>query len=807
MDVRDRIEVVFERWGRFVYRRAWVTIAVVVLGVFALCSQLPGLVIEPSMEAFLHEDDPTRTTYDAFRAQFGRDDVVLIALRTSEVFDLPFLERLRALHRELESEVPRVQEVTSLINARSTRGSADELIVEDLFEEWPGTPAELAVLRDRALSNPLYRNLLLSEDGRLTAIVVELDTYSSTDGDAEALEGFVEPAAEEGMAQPARPFLTGEENAAVVGALHEVVARYRTPETPIYVAGTPAMNEHLQQAMRADMGRFTLLAVLSIAIFLAVLFRRAVGVLPPLVVVVLAVVSTLSAMAIAGVPITPPTQVLPSFLLAVGVGGCVHVLAIYFQRRTQGDESEDAIAFALGHSGLAVTMTSLTTVGGLSSFAAAELAPIGDFGTFGPVGVIFALVFTLSLLPALIAVFPQRRLPAAHSTELARSQRALAALGDASVRHPHRVVGLTAALLVVALLGASQIRFSFRPNEWFPEGDPFRISNDLLNDEMKGTMFLEVLVDTQAENGLHDPDLLNGIEEMRRYAESVEMGDLVIGKTISIVDVVKEIHRALNENRPEFYGIPQDPLLVAQELLLFENAGSDDLADVADSRFRTARFTMKLPFVDAIQYRPFIENVETEFGRILGPGPTIVTTGIMALLGRTISAVIETMVRSYIIAFLVITPLMVFMIGKLRIGLVSMIPNLTPIVLTLGLMGWVGIPLNPFTLLIGSIALGLAVDDTIHFMHGFRRYYARSADVRLAVRETLLSTGQALLFTSLVLSTGFFIFTFASLTNLFHFGLLTGFTIVMAFLADVVLAPALMALMFRSGAPGPGRSD
>ncbi len=140
---------------------------------------------------------------------------------------------------------------------------------------------------------------------------------------------------------------------------------------------------------------------------------------------------------------------------------------------------------------------------------------------------------------------------------------------------------------------------------------------------------------------------------------------------------------------------------------------------------------------------------------------------------------------------------MVLLIGSLRVGLMSMIPNLAPILLALGLMGWAGIPLDTFTLMVGSIAIGLAVDDTIHFMHNFRRYYGRSGDVRGAVRETLASTGQALLFTSLVLCTGFFLYMLASMNNLFYFGLLTGFTIIAAFLADLLLAPALMTLVIR----------
>jgi predicted RND superfamily exporter protein len=191
------------------------------------------------------------------------------------------------------------------------------------------------------------------------------------------------------------------------------------------------------------------------------------------------------------------------------------------------------------------------------------------------------------------------------------------------------------------------------------------------------------------------------------------------------------------------------------------------------------------------------EKFDRDFPTILGDEVEITVTGLMSLAGRTINAVIRSMSRTYLVAFLVITPLMVLLIGNLRIGLLSMVPNLSPILLTLGLMGWLGIPLDAFTLLIGCIAIGLAVDDTIHFMHNFRRYFARSGDVRRAVTETLESTGVAMLFTTLVLSTGFFIYMLSSMHNLFNFGLLTGFTIIMAFLGDVILAPALMALATR----------
>ncbi len=206
---------------------------------------------------------------------------------------------------------------------------------------------------------------------------------------------------------------------------------------------------------------------------------------------------------------------------------------------------------------------------------------------------------------------------------------------------------------------------------------------------------------------------------------------------------------------------------------------------------------MMLPSLDAILYGPYLDKIETRFKEIMGDKAEITITGIMTLLTGTITALIVSLAKTYLLAFMIITPLMMLLIGSVRAGLISMIPNLTPIIITLGIMGWWGFPMDAFTLLTGSIALGLAVDDTIHFMHNFRRYYQQCGDTKEAVRKTLSTTGQALFITTTVLASGFFIYMHSSMINLINFGILTGFTIIMALLADIILAPALMVVFER----------
>jgi predicted RND superfamily exporter protein len=574
-----------------------------------LGAQLPDLAIDNSVEGFLREDDPILIQYNEFRDQFGRDDVSVIAVEPREVFDLDFLERLRALHEDLEAEVPHLEEVTSLINARSTRGEGDELIVEDLLEEWPRDEADLTVIKERVFANPLYLDTLISRDGRFTTVTVKPVTYSSLGTGSDALAEFddVDLANASEAAKP--EYLTDVESAALVKAVRQVMARHEGPDFRMHLAGMAVVEERMVDETQADLSRFLVISILAIVVVLSLVLRRVSGVVLPLVTVVLSVVSTLGTMALLEIPLSLTTEILPSFLLTVGVCYSVHILVIFFQRLGLGARREEAIAYALGHSGLAVLMTSLTTAGGLFSFAWAEVAPVGELGVVGPLGVLLAMVFSVVLLPALLAVVPLRGEGRPARPKQLFLGRLVVACGEHSARRPWTVVATWALVLALSAAGVARLRVANDYLTWFPEGDALRTATVLVDKELRGAVTLEAIVETGEENGLHAPELLRRIEELGRENRSIRHGDLFIGKTVSLVDVLKETHRALNENRPEFYAIPDVRPLVAQELLLFENSGSDDLEELVDSQFGKARISMKIPWVDWMLYPEFLEKM------------------------------------------------------------------------------------------------------------------------------------------------------------------------------------------------------
>jgi len=809
---RQRIEHGFEALGRTIYRHHWKTLFLMLALVVSLVSQLPNLTMDTSTEGFLHEQDPVLLKYNAFREQFGRDEMIFIAIQSQDgVFQQPFLEKLKQLHNELKNNLPHLDDITSLINARNTRGAKGELIVEDLLERWPSNASELSAIKQRAMQSRNYRNFLLSEDGSITAIALKTNAYSDEgQTNDDALAGFDDDNSTENTVE--RKFLTDAENSEMVNKARDIVEQFESDDFHIYMGGSPVVSNDLKRAMQSNMKKFMGLSLLTIALILMLLFRRVSGVVLPLLTVILSLISTLGLMALLGIPFKLPTQIMPSFLLAVGVGASVHILAIFFRhlqsshndnpnanKMESSAHKEEAIVHTLAHSGLPITMTSLTTAAGLASFAGAEVAPIGDLGVIASLGVMLSLFFTLILLPALLSLFPikAKKSDSAHTSHQ-RMDKLLGGIAHFSVQRSKLVLAISGLLLVIAVIGASQVRFSHKPFEWFPESDPIRQATTFLNDKMKGASSVEIIVDTNKENGLYDPKTMQALDNLGTELEGIDQGELFIGKSLSLADILKEINQALNENQKSAYITPTDHDLIAQEFLLFANSGSDDLEDFVDSQFSKTRVTAKMPWVDSILYPDFLQDLKNRFHKALGDDVEITTTGIAALLGRTMYATMTSMAKSYLIAVVVITLMMILLIGDFKMGLISMIPNLTPIILTLGIMGWLNMPLDLFTMLIGSIAIGLAVDDTIHFMHNYRRYHHETGDVQQAVSETLLGAGRAMLVTSIVLSSGFFLYMFANLSNLFNFGLLTGFTILMALLSDFFIAPALMAQLHKN---------
>lgn len=797
--LRSFIEKKFELLGYILYQRACLVIIILLPVVVFFTTQLFSLTFESSLEHYLQDKDSTLVTYSKFRDQFGSDDRVFLGITGQNVFSPATFKRLGALQKDLESKVPHIAQVKSLTSALYIKSQDDELIFGSLNDLFPDGSEDFAGFKDFVTSSSLYKRQYYSPDEELAIISLSLSCPSVRADSLDVLTDiFQEKSTKSSSPEIHICALNNSENTEMLAAINELKREYQSEDFQLQLTGMPVLRQFMRTTMKEDTKKFLSLSFVVIIVLLFVLFGRVSGVVYPLLIVFATVTTTFGLMVLMKQSFQAPTRILPSFLIAVGVGGSVHILFIFYQFFARGFSKKDAIAKALGHSGLPVVLTSITTGIGLASFSTAQVAPIANLGLFATLGVFISLFYTIILLPALIAIFPLKRTSAPLFIRFSRPvQLIIGWIVNVSVTFSKSIVLFSIGLLIISLFGIAQLKLVHNPLLRLPEQSALRQDTEAIAQHFPGMATVEILVKTPHYNGLTDPQLALKFGELEQQLMQYSSEQISVFNVVSIFDVLKEVHKNLIDDSDRLTSLPADAKLIAQEFLLLESGAPNTIRQLTDTNFQLGRVTVQVPWIDAMAYDQFLDDIESMSKEIFQESAEITITGIVSLLTRTIHATIESMVKSYIIAFLVISIAMVVLVGHFRLGLISMFPNLLPIFLTLGCMGWTGVPLDMYTLLIGSIALGLVVDDTIHFMYNFRKNYQEMMNVRSAVTMTFQTSGLAMLVTTIVLSCGAFVFMVSAMKNLYYFGLLTGLTIITALLADLFLAPALMALYYK----------
>ncbi len=769
---KRHFETLFSSFSNYIYDRPYSTLSLVFSCILFLAIQISFIRIDTTSEALLRHDDPNLIEYTKFRNEFCRPELIIVMVQSPEIFERRFLSRLEAFHREIEQTVPYLSSVTSLVNVRDFHFEKPKLIVRKFLENLG--EADLQERKAKALTSRLLRNFILSDDSRATAVIIETAARVGEDNH----------------------FFGAKENIEVALAVRDLVTRYSQPGFELTLSGEPIVEEAFNRATLQDLVTSVSLALLTATGFLILLFRNSSGVLLSVAITVSTLLSTMGIMGLFDLTVKVTTIVVPAFLAAVSVAASVHILVIFFKRFNEGDDKRQAIASAMSHSGLAILMTSLTTAAGLLSFAFADLGAIAEVGYLSAAGVMLAFFYTIGLLPAALAVIPvqrsesrDRKVPSAMDSFLLWTARF-------SCERPYLIILTSLSALCISLVFIFDLTFSHNIIEFFPKKSKEKLNIFAIDRTMKGSLSLELVL-TPPDSNPFELGNMNRIHKFSQEIEKLEVEGMSVGKVISFIDVVKEIYQAFNFNNPLYYVIPQNPDIIAYGVRQLENSPDIDFDKLIQRQSGRTRITVITTWADAMVLKGFISRVQEKFKEIFKDGSILVTTGLVALLAEAINAAIMSMVKSYTVAFIAITLMMVLVIGEIKKGLISMIPNVLPILIVMGLMGFLDVPMDINSLMIGSIAIGLVVDDTVHFMYNFQRYYNLTGDVYIAVRETLLGTGKAMLVTSLVLSSGFFILLAASLNHVVRFGVFTGLTILVALLCDFFIAPALMVVLHK----------
>ncbi len=727
--------------------------AALLLTVPALLS-LSRLESQDTYDAWFPPDDPAYRFYREFQRRFENDMFIVVAYRDETLFTREGLAFLAELTARL-AELPYVREVTSLTNVEHVRGEEQALIVEPLVPD----PERLDpdVVRQRALSRPLYRGLLISEDGTTTAVVAELDRIASMD-----------------------------EEAALVGALKDLLRtlEVRTGKS-FYIGGYPVLDVEIMQASERDIRTFIPLTVGAIFLVLWGVFRRPSLAALAFVSVSLALAWTFGLYAGLGLKYSMMLSILPTIILAIGIADAVHILVHYYEELARGRPQREALRQTLRKMLRPCLFTTLTTGAGFISFLSSDIPVVRLTGLFAAVGIGLAFVLTVLVLPAAVSFF---RPP--HGTARRRSQgtfaRALEGLTRTTLAHPRAVLLGAGIVLVFGLYGISRLEAETLGLEWLRDDHPLQQSYRFIEENLTGLYNLELIVEGERD-ALRSPEMLRRIEELSAFA----LQQPGVRKAISVVDYVKEIHRALRGGDPRYYTIPDTARDVAQALLLYEFSGGRELREIVSGDYSAGRLTLLLDALSSREYtelnRRILERAETlDFPR------PVQATGAVVLVEAMLKKLTLSQVRSLGLALALITLLMIALLRSWKLGLLSLIPNGLPILLMFATMGLLSIPLDAATSTVAGMALGIAVDDTIHFLTRFRRELNVTGDYRRALTQTARTVGQAIVFTSVILLAGFSVLLLGSFKGTVYMGLLVGLTMLFALVGDLVLLPALL---------------
>jgi len=785
------ISHIMENFLRFIILNPVKVIVFFILVTMIPISHIPQVKLDTSIIGLLKKEDPNLIVYNQLRTQFGRDEKIIIGIQSDTIFSLDFFAMLKDIHTEIEDTVPFIEKVTSLYNVRNTRSEGDQLKTDDVMTPFPTTQKEINAIRDKVVKSVFYKELFISSDTKMCTIIIETNNYSyKSDENIEFEFEFDENV----NIKQSKNFLTEQENIKIIDSIRDVLSKYSNNHDKFYLAGSPVLTASLTSQLMSDMTTFTGSVFLIIILFLFFIYRRISVIAYSLIIVLLSLLVTVGLMGWSGADLKLPTQILPSLLLAVSMGASIHIFSIFYDKYNATGEKEKSIIYTFKHSGLPIAITSFTTALGVGSFVTSSLSPISDLGFFGAIGILVSLTLVLFLLPALLSLTSLK----VKNNDSSSYNRIMLKISKTTIVYYKLIIIVSFLLIGVSLFFASNIELSHNMLNWFPEKHKDRIATYEIDKKMNGSITLEAIIDTGHIDGWKDSSYLNKLDKLSLELEEYVDKYSHIGKVISLPIIVKETNRALHENKENYFSIPKDNDLLAQELLLFETSGSDDLEDIVDSQFSITKISIILPWIDAVKSVSMLNHIEERIKQEF-PNDSVHVTGMMQLLIHVFSSSINSSVRSYIQAIFAITLIMILIFKSIRIGLMSMIPNLTPIIFGLYIMFVAKIPLDMFTLLIGSIAIGLAVDDTIHFTYNFRKYYLQSKSYIVAIEKTFLTAGKAMVTTTIVLSLGFYAYLMAEMSSIQNFGFLTGTVIIIALLADLFLAPALMIVAAKRG--------
>jgi predicted RND superfamily exporter protein len=751
----DRIERLLTK------RNARITLVVIALCTLVFANGLRSFRLDHDFEKFFPTDDPELDQYLAFRDRFGHDnDYLLIGgTHTPTVFDRSFL----VAWDDLSQHLGRLDHVVSVTTP--TRLEDPRFTSFGVFRiPWLRLDADSTLPADsaRIWQDERIRSGFFADDGRSMLMILQV-----------------------------QPGLSKERSDALMHVIEEVVATSAIPG--IRMGGRIHGQFWYIQKMQRELVLFFSISVLLLAIFLYVGFRTLWGVLVPIGVVGLSVLWQVGMLSLLGKPISILTMLLPTILFVVGMSDVVHLLERYLEALRKGHSKVRALAITYYEVGLATFLTSVTTSIGFATLLTSGIAPIREFGAYTAMGVLLAFLMAFTLLPAIL-ILVRTPVQAARTEQQATWYPFLHGLFRWILRHRRRIPWAFAAICVACITILPLLKVNnFLLEDW-PEDDPQKQDYYWFEDHFGGVRGFEM----QMSTACCVPSLwaLESLREMEGVQEHVQ--DMYgVEALLSPVTVVKAMNKAFHGGSGEFDRLPDSEEETARLVKQADAFGGRHLlSQLVTEDGRYARMTGRMRDEGGYIHRQ--RNAELEaFIQANSATVHFSQTGMAYLIDRNNEKLSAQLILGLLIAFVLIGAIMAFVFRDPRMTVVSLIPNVIPLLGIAGFMGLAGIDIKVSTAIIFTIAFGIAVDDTIHILGKLRIELRKGTSLPFAMKRAFLSAGKAILVTSIMLCSGFVALVFSGFASVHYMGLLVGLTLVFAVVTDLLLLPLLVLFLLR----------
>ncbi|MBN1182604.1 MAG: RND family transporter [Bacteroidales bacterium] len=742
-----------EKFAQAIIKLRWIIIALVAGITVYFGFQLKDLSINSDILSSLPDDDTTAVLYKNIGKQFGGNDIGMIVLETDDIFKTDVLQHIKQITDSLKitQGVSTVASLTDIIDIKSSEWGIE---IGKLVDEYnlPETQSELDSLKEYVFSKDMYLGSIVSEDSTASVILFTLLSDADMQSTANNIKSLVK-----GLDLPEK----------------------------IYFGGLPFMLNDITDLIMADMIWLIPIVFIIIAVILLISFKSLRGMLLPLITAGITVIWTLGLMAVFKIEISIITNTMPVVLLAVGSAYAIHVLNSVNLNFLE--DRKQALIKALAYTLVPVLLAALTTAIGFVSFIfGAYLTMIKDFGICTAIGILIALLLSIFFVPALISALsmyrkkmvtdkPEKKNILTHSI--------LEPLTKMLFRHPKRTLAVWCVVIVMSIIGVFHIKTSVNITEYFKKDNPTRISEDIMQQKFGGSLpvFVEFVGDMQ------DPEVLKMMIKTEDFMES----DPNISMAQSVADLVEQMNDAMQEGEK----IPDEKAKIEQLWFLLD--GQDIMAQLVSVDLDTGIIQSKFASIETEAIDNFTKNMNQFIKDNTSKNCSIKFTGIPPLYVKLNDSLVKSQYSSLIIAIILVLLIVGIILRSFLKGIFAAIPIVATILFLLGFMGFAGISLDIATVLVGSIALGIGIDYSIHVITGFNSHLKEHGDAERAIEETIMAKGKAIVINVISVAAGFLVLLLAQMLPIKNFGLLIAISMIGSGLGSLTLLPAILILVNR----------